>query len=86
MKRKYNKKGGAIINGVDNLDQETSTDEPMVNKNEPTVNKNEPLNKDGPKKYVDPSGKEWCECPPPKTTFNRIESVKNFGKTAKLCT
>jgi hypothetical protein len=79
MKRKSCKKGGGIINGVDNLDQETSTDEPMVNKNEPMANKNEPANNE-PKKFVDPNGKEWCECPPPKTS--RIESVKNFGNNA----
>ena len=79
------KKGGAI-NDADKLNEETSTDdinvEPMKNepmKNEPT--KNEPT-KNEPKKYVDPTGKEWCECPPPKTTFNRIESIKNFGQNA----
>ena len=71
MKRKLYKKGGAINDVV-----ETSTD----NINVEPMN-NEPANNE-PKKYVDPTGKEWCECPPPKTTFNRIESIKNFGKNA----
>jgi hypothetical protein len=91
MKRKSCKKGGGIINGVEQVNQtDDINNEPMVNKDAPIVNKDEPMvnkdvpmvNKDEPKKYVDPSGKEWCECPPPKTTLNRIESVKNIGKNA----
>ena len=93
-KKSYKKRGGAIIQGAEQLNETTTTDdipmvnEPMVNKpmvNEPMVKKDEPLNKiepatNEPKKYVDPSGKEWCECPPPKTSG--VETVKNFGKNA----
>jgi hypothetical protein len=112
VKKSYKKRGGAIIQGAEQLNETTTTDdinnepmvnkdepmvnkdEPMVNKDEPMVNKNEPLNKNEPmvkkdepasnepKKFVDPTGKEWCECPPPKTAFTRLESAKNFGKNA----
>ena len=105
VKKSYKKRGGAIIQGAEQLNETTTTDdinnEPMINKDEPMVNKNEPLNKNEPmvkkdepmvkkdepasnepKKFVDPTGKEWCECPPSKTAFTRLESAKNFGKNA----
>ena len=55
-----------------------------VNKNAPVNNapvNNAPVD-NTPKKYTDPTGKEWCECPPPKTAFTRLEAVKNFGSNA----
>jgi hypothetical protein len=91
MKRKSYRKGAYRTGGA-NEDENMDNNEPANNapannapaNNAPVNNapaNNAPVNNE-PKKYVDPTGKEWCECPPPKTMATRLDAIKNIGTTA----